>query len=158
MTSTINNVTKDEVVKLYQELLRNWNDNNAKAWASLFADDGLIIGFDGSQANGPGEIYDHLSSIFAQHRTGIYISIVRDVKYLAGDVALLRADAGMITPGRQDVNPALNVVQTLIVKRQGGSIKALLFQNTPAAFHNRPDLKEEFTNQLRKLWRKQSGT
>lgn len=160
MTSTIHKsiaVTKEQVVSIYQELLKCWNDRNAREYAALFTDEGIIIGFDGSQATGRKEIYDHLKNVFEDHRTGTYISIVREIRFLSEDVALLRANAGMVTFGQHDINPSVNTIQTLIVKQERNDVKIVLFQNTPAAFHNRPELKEEFTNELKLLLRKQAG-
>jgi uncharacterized protein (TIGR02246 family) len=49
---------------LYTRLLEAWNERNAERYAALFAADGAMIGFDGTQASG-GQIADHLRPIFA---------------------------------------------------------------------------------------------
>ena len=74
---------------LYKNLLQYWNNADAKGYASLFADDANLIGFDGSQVNGKAEIEKHLAGIFANHKTASYISIVREVRFLAPEVAVL---------------------------------------------------------------------
>ena len=140
-----------EVRELYQQLLDSWNRRDADAFASLFAEDGHVIGFDGSQMAGQAEIASTLSQIFAHHPTGSYVSKVRDVRLLSPDVALLRAVVGMAPHGQSDINPTLNAHQTLIAMKQDDQWRITLFQNTPAQFHGRPDLVQQLTEELRQL-------
>jgi uncharacterized protein (TIGR02246 family) len=149
----INNTTNEklQVVQLYQELLKSWNDRNASAYADLFTEDGNIIGFDGSQGNGKKEISDHLSQVFADHQTGTYVSIVKEIRFLNKDVAMLRAVAGMIPHGKTDINPAINAIQLLVAQKTGSSFRIAVFQNTPAAFHGQPELSEQLTKEIRKV-------
>ncbi|MEW6605443.1 MAG: SgcJ/EcaC family oxidoreductase, partial [Thermoproteota archaeon] len=83
-------------------MLECWNRRDAAAMASLFADDGNIIGFDGSQVDGQDGIRSHLSRIFSDHPTAAYVGKVREVRFLAPEVAILRAVAGMVPPGQSD--------------------------------------------------------
>jgi uncharacterized protein (TIGR02246 family) len=53
-----------EVRALYREVLECWNQRDA-AGMGLFADDGYLIGFDGSQMNRRTEIEAALSRIFS---------------------------------------------------------------------------------------------
>jgi uncharacterized protein (TIGR02246 family) len=76
---------------------------------------------------------------------------IREVKSLGPDVALLRAVVGMIPPGKTDINPATNAIQTLVALRQAESWKIALFQNTPAQFHGRPDDASALTEELQAL-------
>jgi uncharacterized protein (TIGR02246 family) len=142
---------KQQVISLYQELLKNWNDRNPDAYSSLFTADGNIIGFDGSQANGRKEINDHLTEVFADHQTGTYISIVQEIRFLTDEIAVLRAVAGMVPHGQQDINPAINSIQLIIAHKEDTDFKIAVFQNTPAAFHGQPELAEQLTKQLRKV-------
>jgi uncharacterized protein (TIGR02246 family) len=84
---------------LYARLIEAWDKRNARDFALLFASDANVIGFDGSQVNGQLEIGAHLSEIFAHHQTPRYISIVRDVRVIATDVTLLRANTGLVPTG-----------------------------------------------------------
>ena len=142
-----------EVRWLYQELLNRWNRRNAEEMAELFAEDGNLIGFDGSQMNGRQGAAEALAQIFADHVTAAYIGIVREVRFLAADVAALRAVVGMVPAGQSDINPAVNAVQTVIAVRQQGQWRIAVFQNTPAAFHGRPELSEQLTQELREALR-----
>lgn len=140
-----------EVRTLYQQLLNAWNERNAKAFADLYEKNGNQIGFDGSQVDGKLEIESGMSRIFADHVTAAYIAIVREVRFLNEDTAILRAVAGMIPPGQKDINPAVNSIQTLVAVKRSGIWKIALFHNTPAAFHGRPQAVEQLTAELRQL-------
>ena len=71
------------------------------------------------------------------------------MRFLSANVALLRAVVGMVPPGESDLNPSVNAIQSLVAARDGGRWLAALFQNTPAAFHGRPELSESLTAELR---------
>lgn len=145
--------SSDEITvhTLYQQLLYGWNKRNADAFAILFAENGEVIGFDGSQMTGRGEIASTLQQIFADHITAPYISKVRSVHLLSPEVAILRAIVGMIPPGQQDFNPAVNAHQTLVAVKRDGMWRIQLFQTTPAQFHGRPELVQQMTEELRQV-------
>jgi uncharacterized protein (TIGR02246 family) len=136
---------------LYQHLLEAWNRRDAHAYASLIAEDGNLVGFDGSQIDGRAEIEAQIGQIFADHVTATYIGKIREVRFLAPDAALLRAVVGMVPPGETDINPAVNAIQSLVATRRAGTWQIALFQNTPAQFHGRPDLAQQLTDELRQL-------
>jgi uncharacterized protein (TIGR02246 family) len=136
---------------LYQQLLDGWNRRSATEMASLFTENGSVVGFDGSQMNGRAEIEATLAPIFADHPTAAYVGIVREVRALAPAVALLRADSGLIPPGTRDINPATNSIQSVVAVKEGETWRIALFQNTPAQFHGRPHLVEAMTAELQQL-------
>lgn len=134
---------------LYHALLDAWNRRDADGFAALFALAGRCIGFDGSVMEGRAEIGSSLHPIFADHPTAAYVAIVREVQRLAPEVSLLFAVAGMVPPGQSDINPAVNAEQTLVAVREDGRWSIVSFQNTPAAFHGRPQLAQALTAELR---------
>ena len=134
---------------LYHQIIDGWNQRNAQAFATPFAQDGEAIGFDGSQMSGRAEIAATLGQIFADHVTAPYVSKVTTVRFLRPDVALLRAIVGMAPPGQADLNPALNAHQTLVAVKHDGVWHIALLQTTPAQFHGRPDLVQRMTDELR---------
>jgi uncharacterized protein (TIGR02246 family) len=144
---------ESQVRLLYQELLKAWNEKNARKMADLIAENGNLVGFDGSQIDGRRQVESVLGKIFADHPTAAYVSIVRELRLLSPDVALLRAVAGMVPPGQSDINPAVNAVQSLIATKEQGRWRIALFHNTPAAFHGRPELSEQLTEELRQALR-----
>lgn len=147
MESSVSN----EIQAVYQQLLDAWNNRSARGMAELFAEEGELIGFDGSQAIGRDEIFSHLNPIFEDHPTAQFVSKVKDVRFLSSGVAILRAIAGMVPPGQSDINPKVNTHHTLVVVNKDGNWLIQLFQNTPAQFHGRPELVEQMTEELRKL-------
>ena len=138
-----------EIRSLYHALLNCWNRRSAADFSALFTTHGNIVGFDGSCSNGQSEIAAHLQAVFAHHQTPAFVGIVREIRFPAPQVALLRAVAGMVPAGQQAINPALNAVQSLLVRRENEAWRIELFQNTPAAFHGRPELAEQLSEELR---------
>ena len=117
----------------------------------MFAADGSLVGFDGSQVTGREEIASHLRPIFADHPTPAFVGKVKGVTTLAAGTAVVRAIAGMVPQGRSELEPKLNAVQSLVVARRDGQWGIVLFQNTPAQFHGRPHLIDEMSEELRQV-------
>jgi len=140
-----------EVRRLYHQMLDGWNKRNADAFAASFAEDGEVIGFDGSQMNGREEIAATVGQIFADHVTAPYVSKVKSVRLLSSDVAILHAIVGMVPPGQSDLNPAVNAHQMLVAVKHNGIWRIELLQNTPAQFHGRPELVQQMTEELRQV-------
>jgi uncharacterized protein (TIGR02246 family) len=134
---------------LYRSLLAAWNADDADAFAAPFADDGQVVGFDGSEIAGRATIAEQMAAIFADHATGSYVGIVRSVRPLGADAALLRAVSGVVPAGESDLKPELNAIQSLVAERRDGNWKIILYHNTPAQFHGRPELAEALTEALR---------
>ena len=139
-----------ELSDLYHALLDAWNRRDAAAYAALFADDGYVVGFDGSEMNGREEIERTLAEIFADHETGRYVGKIRAELPVSEDVAVLRAVAGLVPAGRSELDPKLNAVQTLVARREG-DWRIVQLQKTPAELHGRPEAAEALTNELRAL-------
>ena len=140
-----------EVQNLYNKLIDAWNRRDAREMSDQFADQGVQIGFDGSKLIGKEEILAHLTPIFENHPTAPFITKVKKIRSLGTDAAILYAIAGMIPPGKSDIEPAVNAHQTLVAVKKNNGWQVELFQNTPAQFHGRPELVEEMTEELREL-------
>jgi uncharacterized protein (TIGR02246 family) len=146
--TTSNAESRKQVVALYESLLQAWNRRDADGFATLFTETGSSVGFDGSQLNGREEIAKSLRDIFANHQTAAYVAKVQEVRPLGSEVTLVRAVVGMVPPGKSELNPAVNAVQSLMIIMRSGLPKIALLHNTPAAFHGRPDLGEQLTREL----------
>ena len=155
VANSIDAAAERETRELYRQLLETWNKRNARDYALLFAADGNIVGFDGTQVFGQLEIGAHVSEVFSHHQTAHYVSIVREVRSLTEGTTILSAVAGMVPPGKDDINPELNAVQSMVAVRRSGAWKIALFQNTPAALHGRPDDAKKLTEELRAALRKE---
>jgi uncharacterized protein (TIGR02246 family) len=137
-----------DVVVLYTRLLDAWNRRRADDYAACFTQSASVVGFDGSQMSGRAAIETELRAIFADHPTAAYVAKVRELRELVPGVWRLRAVAGMVPAGRSEVNPALNAVQSLVFVEEPAGPRIDLLQNTPAAFHGRPQLVAELTAEL----------
>jgi uncharacterized protein (TIGR02246 family) len=147
------NATDISIEALFENLLDRWNERDASGYAALFADDGSLVGFDGSPIETAAAIAKHLESIFTDHQPATYVAKVREVRSLGPDTVLLRAVAGMIPPGADDIKPEVNAIQALVAVRRDGAWRVAHFQNTPAAFHGRPDAVQALTAELQSLTR-----
>ena len=134
---------------LYRRLLQAWNDRDAAAMAGVFAAEGSMVGFDGSNITGAAAILEHLQPILTKLPTPTYVASVREVRQLGPDAALLRAAAGMVPRGKGNINPALNAIQCLIAVQQNCEWRVAHFQTTPAAFHEHPERSDALCEELR---------
>ena len=140
-----------QIRALYASFLDGWNRRSGAAVAAGFADDADIIGFDGTHHRGRLSIAADLRQIFASHQTPAYVAVVRSVRPIAANVAVLMAHAGMIPAGANDLDPELHTVHTLVAVDEGGRWRISLFQSTPAGFHAFPEEREALTEELRGL-------
>jgi uncharacterized protein (TIGR02246 family) len=141
-------VQRERALSLYHQMLEAWNRKDADGFAAAFAEDGSVVGFDGSPLSGRAEIASTLSGIFKDHDTARYVAKVREVRALGAGVAVVRSVVGMVPSGKTALNPAVNAIQSLVIVGSGAEIKIALLQNTPAAFHGRPDAAAELTREL----------
>lgn len=137
---------------LYQQLIESWNHRNAADYAALFSPEGIAIGFDGTLMTGSSTIESSLSKIFAHHPTAAYVTLVREIRTLSPDTALLLAVAGMIPPGQRAIKAEVNAMQTMVAGRSKEEWKIILFQTTPAAFHGRPEAVQALTRELQSAY------
>lgn len=154
MTQTSNKVSAERELELrwlYEQVISAWDKRDAKEFAQSFADDAIVIGFDGYLHEGRLSLKTDLKQIFESHPTPAYVSKVKQVKIING-VGILQAIVGMVPPGKDELEPKLNARQVLVASNVGGKWQINVFQNTPAAFHGRPELIEEMTNELNDIW------
>jgi uncharacterized protein (TIGR02246 family) len=137
---------------LYGAYLDGWNRRSGAAVAACFADDGDIIGYDGTHHHGRLSIAAHLRQVFGSHQTASYVAVIRSVRAAGAGVAVLIAHAGMIPPGTDDVDAQFHTVHTVVaVDEGGGRWRIQLLQATPAAWHQHPEARDALTEELRGL-------
>ncbi|KND56998.1 hypothetical protein BSCH_02628 [Candidatus Paraburkholderia schumanniana] len=137
--------------RVYFGLLEDWNRQDAAAMAVRFAERGSLVGFDGTPVDGRTCIEAHLQPIFAQHPTPLFVAKVREVRRMAsGQTLLVRAIAGMWSRGASELDPRFNAVQSMVLSLCDGA-RIEMFQNTPAAFHGRPEESEKLSAELREV-------
>jgi uncharacterized protein (TIGR02246 family) len=150
-------IQEKAIATTYSALLGAWNTQNARAMAALFTRDGAQVGFDGSEAQGSQTIFEHLAPIFRDHPTKRFVYAVREIRLLTEDVALLRAIAGMVPRDSLELDESKNVIQSLVVRRENGDWRIVLFQNTPARLDGRPEAVTAMSKELRAAAEQQLG-
>ena len=140
-----------QIRALYAGFVDGWNQRSGAAVSSGFADDGELIGFDGSHTAGRLSIAAEFRKIFGSHRTPLYLALIRSVRPMATGVAVLHAHAGMIPDGGNDLDPELLTVHTMVAVDEGGRWRIAVLQATPAAWHGRPEAREALADELRGL-------
>ncbi|MGW2255377.1 SgcJ/EcaC family oxidoreductase [Kitasatospora sp. NPDC001660] len=147
----LSSADESAVRALYHRVLDGWNRRDGSAFAGPFADDGEVIGHDGTRHRGRSAIAAELGRIFADHVTPRYVAAVRRVRGLGAGVAQLDAVAGLVPAGAADLVPELNSVQTVVAVNAGAGWRIELMQSTPARYDLRPDLAAALTEELRQL-------
>ena len=145
--------TNDEhaVRELYQALLRRWNRGDAEGFAALFMQDGICVGFDGTEYCSAKEIASALAKIFHDHKVATYVWKIRDTKQVDESTAILRAVAGMTPPGSRLIKPERNVIHLLVARKHEGNWLIASYQNTPARYDGRPEAVQALTAELQGL-------
>jgi uncharacterized protein (TIGR02246 family) len=116
---------------LYQQLMDGWNQGSGAAFAAVFAEDGDLIGFDGTQFEGRQAIAEFHQPLFATHLKGSrLVGEITKVRFLAEDVALMHAIGGTILAGAQAPTPERDSIQTLVAVRRDDTWQLAAFQNT----------------------------
>ncbi len=146
-----------EIVATYTKLIAAWNAQDAAGMAALFAEGGAQVGFDGSEAQGPRTIQQTLAPIFRDHPTKRFVHVIREVRPVTDDVVLLRAIAGMVPRDSLELDESKNVVQSLILRREGSGWRIVLFQNTPAKLDGRPEAVAAMSKELSAAAEQQLG-
>jgi len=121
-----------ETTDLYVKLLAAWNNRDAKAMSDCFDTHAVMIGFDGTTVEGRREIEESLTPIFKDHPTAAYTAILRS-EHSYADYSLLRADAGMLPPGKHDIKSETIARQTVVSRPTNAGWRIVQFQNTPIA-------------------------
>jgi len=80
--------------ELYARLIESWDKRNARDYALLFASEGNLVGFDGSQVNGQLEVGAHLTEISRIIRLLVTYRSCVDVKLVAPTSAFCERTPG----------------------------------------------------------------
>ena len=116
---------------LYQELMDGWNKGSAESFAAPFAEDGDLIGFDGTHLKGRREIVSFHQPLFDKWLKGTrLVGEVKSVRFPTADVALMHAIGGTVMRGKSEPSPERNSIQTLVATKRGDAWSLAAFQNT----------------------------
>jgi uncharacterized protein (TIGR02246 family) len=137
---------------LYFQMIDGWNKGSGDAFAAPFAEDGDLVGFDGTHLKGRQEIASFHQQLFDIFLKGSrLVGKIRNVRFLTPDVAIMHVVGGTIMAGQSDIDPERNSIHTLVVmKGSDDKWRIAAFQNTRAQYIGRPDMFNELTEELRK--------
>jgi uncharacterized protein (TIGR02246 family) len=133
--------------------MNGWNSGSGKVFATPFAENGDLVGFDGTHLKGRQEIDSFHQQLFDTYVKGSrLVRRMRSVRFLMPDVAIMYAVSGTIMSGQTDIEPERNSVQTLVAMKDSGRKWWLVaFQNTRAQYFGRPEQSQALTEELRGL-------
>ena len=138
-----------EIRELYLELMSAWNAGDAERFTAVFWPDGDLVGFDGTHLRGIEEIRPHHDDLFRLYVTGTrLVGLVRSVRFIGEDAALMHAEGGTVMPGQDHVDPDRNSIQTLVATRRDGRWRLAAFQNTRTVYFGRPERLDRLTAEL----------
>jgi uncharacterized protein (TIGR02246 family) len=145
--------TDDEAAirSLYFQMIDGWNQGDGDSFASPFAEDGDLVGFDGTHLKGRQQIASFHQQLLDTYVKGSrLVGKIRNVRFLAPDVAIMHVVGGTIMKGQHDIEPERNSIHTIVFKKGNGDKWCVAaFQNTRAQYIGRPDKSNALTEELR---------
>jgi uncharacterized protein (TIGR02246 family) len=119
------------VSRLYSKLMEAWRAGDAEAFASVFAEDGQLVAFDGTRIDGRAAIAAFHEPLFRKYLKGSRLvgKVVR-VRFPSPEVAVMHATGSTVMRGRQAPSPERDSIQTLVAARRDGDWQIVAFQNT----------------------------
>jgi uncharacterized protein (TIGR02246 family) len=141
-----------KIRSLYFQMIDGWNKGSGDAFAAPFAEDGDLVGFDGTHLKGRKEIASFHQQLFDRFLKGSrLVGKIKSVRFLTPDVAIMHVVGGTIMDGQTDIEPERNSIHTLVVmKGNDDKWHIAAFQNTRAQYIGRPDMSQALTEELRK--------
>ena len=136
-----------QIRALYARFIAGWNQRSGVTVSSVFADDGEMIDLDGTLRSGRLTIAADMRRLFTERATPTFVGIVRSVRRLTEDVAVLHAVTGMIPPGTNALEPSLHTVHRLVAV-DDSRWKIAVLQSTPARYGGRADTLAALTAEL----------
>ena len=148
-------VEEDKVAisTLYFQMIDGWNKGSGSIFAAQFAEDGDLVGFDGTHLKGRQKIGSFHQQLFDTFLKGSrLVGKIRDIRFLTKEVAIMHAVGGTIMDGQTNIDPERNSIHTIVVKRanpNGDHWFITAFQNTRVQYIGRPQEIQTLTEELR---------
>ena len=142
---------KAAIGALYFQMIDGWNKGSGDAFAAPFAEDGDLVGFDGTHLKGRQEIASLHQRLFDTFVKGSrLVGKVRNVRILTPDVAIMHAVGGTVMARQSNIEPERNSIHTLVAKKDdiNGQWHFIAFQNTRAQYIGRPQESQALTEEL----------
>jgi uncharacterized protein (TIGR02246 family) len=116
---------------LYQKLLDGWNQNSGAAFAAAFDERADLVAPGGFHLKGRERIASFHQMLFdGVLKDTQLVGVVRSVRFLTADVAIVHAIGGPMRTGDPAEMPKRNSVHTLVAVRRDGKWLLDAFQNT----------------------------
>jgi uncharacterized protein (TIGR02246 family) len=133
-------------------MIDGWNAGSGAGFASVFAEDGEQVAFDGTRYQGRAEIAAAHQQLFDTWVKGSrLVGRVLNLRLLTPDVAQMNTIGGTVLAGQSDIAPDRNSVQTFIAVRRDDEWRVAAFHNTRAEYLGRPAEAQSLTDELRSL-------
>jgi uncharacterized protein (TIGR02246 family) len=145
---------KAAISMLYFQMINGWNKGSGSIFASPFAEDGDLVGFDGTHLKGRQNIGHFHQQLFNTILKGSrLVGKIKDVRFLTKDVAIMHAVGGTIMDRQMGIEPERNSIHTVVVNRDYPNADQWFitaFQNTRVQYIGRPQEIQTLTEELRK--------
>lgn len=117
--------------QVVQNIEDAWAAGDGKKFADNFTDDVDFMVWNGLEIHGREENIKGHQEIFDTFYKGTKIrSEIRKIRFLSDDIAVVHAQSEMFRDGRK-VKDVPKVVPLMILQKQEGKWKVVVFQNTP---------------------------
>jgi uncharacterized protein (TIGR02246 family) len=129
--TSLEHVDEARIRALMDQLVANWDAGDADAYAALFSDDAVYVGYDGIRQEGRTGIAGMHVLLFAGVLRGSRLvgTRIEDIRAIGPDAAVLRAVGTVVL--RWQRRPARRRLsrQTLVAQRTGDGWRFVAFQN-----------------------------
>lgn len=129
--ASLEHVDEAQIRALMDQLVANWDAGDADAYAALFSDDAVYVGYDGIRQEGRTGIAGMHALLFAGVLRGSRLvgTRIEDIRAIGPDAAVLRAVGTVVL--RWQRRPARRRLsrQTLVAQRTGDGWRFVAFHN-----------------------------
>jgi uncharacterized protein (TIGR02246 family) len=143
---------KAAISTLYFQMIDGWNKGSGSIFSAPFAEDGVLVGFDGTHLEGRQSIASFHQQLFDTFLKGSrLVGKIRDMRFLTKDVAIIHAVGGTIMDGQADIESERNSIHTIVVKRDNPNADYWFItslQNTRVQYLGRPQEIQKLTEEL----------
>ena len=133
LTEKTEGTREDEraIEALYRDLMDSWGRGEGKAYAMQFTDDADYIIFDGSHLKGQQEITSTFQHLFDTWLKGTSLQgHIQKIHFLAPEAAFAIATSGLVFPGRTEVRPNRQSINSLVAVKRNGTWRFSSLHNT----------------------------
>jgi len=114
-----------------QRVVAAWADNDADAFAAVFAEDGTMI-LPGLYRTGRDQIRAYMATAFAGPYRGTRVTGQPiNIRFLGQEAVLIITAGGVLAPGETTLSPARAIRASWLIAKQDGQWCLAAYQNSP---------------------------